>query len=139
MDTVRAAAVDFLIQHNGPVGAKNVDNSREQDNFRQAAVDGLLMRSGMEVERPSENAEQMRGLSLRDLAIECMARGAWAPPPPSSVCPRTTCGAWPAASSSSGGLPAILDNTIRKAIVQRYQAVPTTFQVWTTKEQRDRL
>ena len=74
MDTVRAAAVDFLIQHNGPVGARISDNSREQDNFRQAAVDGLLMRSGMEVERPSENAEQMRGLSLRDLAIECMAR-----------------------------------------------------------------
>lgn len=74
MDTVRAAAVDFLIQHNGPVGARMSDNSREQDNFRQAAVDGLLMRSGMEVERPSENAEQMRGLSLRDLAIECMAR-----------------------------------------------------------------
>ena len=56
MDTVRAAAVDFLIQHNGPVGARMSDNSREQDNFRQAAVDGLLMRSGMEVERPSENA-----------------------------------------------------------------------------------
>ena len=42
MDTVRAAAVDFLIQHNGPVGARMSDNSREQDNFRQAAVDGLL-------------------------------------------------------------------------------------------------
>ena len=33
----------------------------------------------------------------------------------------------------TAAFPAILDNTIRKAIVQRYQAVPTTFQVWTTK------
>lgn len=71
MDDVRAAAVDFLIQNNGPVGTRMSDNSREQDNFRQAATDALLMRSGIDVERPTESAEQMRGLSLRDLAIEC--------------------------------------------------------------------
>ena len=46
MDDVRAAAVDFLIQNNGPVGTRMSDNSREQDNFRQAATDALLMRSG---------------------------------------------------------------------------------------------
>ena len=60
MDDVRAAAVDFLIQHNGPVGTRMSDNSREQDNFRQAATDALLMRSGIDVERPTESAEQMR-------------------------------------------------------------------------------
>ena len=73
MDTVRAAAVDFLIKHNGPVGARMSEDG-ERDNFRQAATDALLLRSGIEVERPADDAEQMRGLSLRDLAIECMAR-----------------------------------------------------------------
>ena len=135
MDTVRAAAVDFLIQHNGPVGARMSDNSREQDNFRQAAVDGLLMRSGMEVERPSENAEQMRGLSLRDLAIECMAREGLGTT--ASLLRMSKDDLWNMACrqffNPTAAFPAILDNTIRKAIVQRYQAVPTTFQVWTTK------
>lgn len=135
MDTVRAAAVDFLIQHNGPVGARMSDNSREQDNFRQAAVDGLLLRSGMEVERPTESAEQMRGLSLRDLAIECMAREGLGTT--ASLLRMSKDDLWNMACrqffNPAAAFPAILDNTIRKAIVQRYQAAPTTFQVWTTK------
>lgn len=135
MDTVRAAAVDFLIQHNGPVGARMSDNSRDQDNFRQAAVDGLLLRSGMEVERPSENAEQMRGLSLRDLAIECMAREGLGTT--ASLLRMSKDDLWNMACrqffNPTAAFPAILDNTIRKVIVQRYQAVPTTFQVWTTE------
>lgn len=135
MDTVRAAAVDFLIQHNGPVGARMSDNSREQDNFRQAAVDGLLLRSGMEVERPSEEAEQMRGLSLRDLAIECMAREGLGTT--TSLLRMSKDDLWNMACrqffNPTAAFPAILDNTIRKVIVQRYQSVPTTFQMWTTK------
>lgn len=135
MDTVRAAAVDFLIQHNGPVGTRMSDNGREQDNFRQAAVDGLLLRSGMEVERPSEEAEQMRGLSLRDLAIECMAREGLGTT--TSLLRMSKDDLWNMACrqffNPTAAFPAILDNTIRKVIVQRYQAVPTTFQMWTTK------
>lgn len=135
MDTVREAAVEFLIQNNGPVGVRMSDNGREQDNFRQAAVDGLLLRSGMEVENPSESAEQMRGLSLRDLAIECMAREGLGTT--ASLLRMSKDDLWSMACrqffNPTSAFPAILDNTIRKAIVQRYQAVPTTFQVWTTK------
>ena len=135
MDDVRAAAVDFLIQHNGPVGTRMSDNSREQDNFRQAATDALLMRSGIDVERPTESAEQMRGLSLRDLAIECMAREGLGTT--ASLLRMSKDDLWSMACrqffNPTAAFPAILDNTIRKAIVQRYQAVPTTFQVWTTK------
>lgn len=135
MDDVRTAAVDFLIQHNGPVGTRMSDNSREQDNFRQAATDALLMRSGIDVERPTESAEQMRGLSLRDLAIECMAREGLGTT--ASLLRMSKDDLWSMACrqffNPTAAFPAILDNTIRKAIVQRYQAVPTTFQVWTTK------
>lgn len=135
MDTVRAAAVDFMIKHNGPVGTRMSDNSREQDNFRQAAVDGLLLRSGMDVERPTEEAEQMRGLSLRDLAIECMAREGLGTT--TSLLRMSKDDLWNMACrqffNPTAAFPAILDNTIRKVIVQRYQAVPTTFQMWTTK------
>lgn len=135
LDDVRAAAVDFLIKHNGPVGTRMSEAGREQDNFRAAATDALLMRSGIDVERPTDGAEQMRGLSLRDLAIECMSReglGSTA-----SLLRMSKDDLWNMAQrqffNPTSAFPAILDNTIRKAIVQRYQAVPTTFQVWTTK------
>ena len=134
MDTVRAAAVDFLIKHNGPVGARMSEDG-ERDNFRQAATDALLLRSGIEVERPADDAEQMRGLSLRDLAIECMAREGLGTT--ASLLRMSKDDLWNMAQrqffNPTAAFPAILDNTIRKAIVQRYQAVPTTFQVWTTK------
>lgn len=135
LDDVRKEAVDFLIKNNGPVGTRMSDTGREEDNFRAAAADALLMRSGIDVEHPTESAEQMRGLSLRDLAIECMSReglGSTA-----SLLRMSKDDLWNMAQrqffNPTSAFPAILDNTIRKAIVQRYQAVPTTFQVWTTK------
>ena len=36
-------------------------------------------------------------------------------------------------SNPTAAFPAILDNAIRKNIVQMYQEIPTTFQLWTTK------
>lgn len=60
-------------------------NGDEGDNFRQAAVDAMLLRTGVNVQNPAKGAEEMRGYSLRDLAIECMARDGVAPPPPCCV------------------------------------------------------
>ena len=77
----------------------------------------------------------MRGLSLRDLAIECMAREGLGTT--ASLMRMSKDDLWGMAQrqffNPTAAFPAILDNTIRKAIVQRYQAVPTTFQLWTTK------
>ena len=135
MDTVRAAAVDFLIQHNGPVGARISDNSREQDNFRQAAVDAMLLRTGVNVQNPAKGAVEMRGYSLRDLAIECMARDGVGTT--TSLLRMSKDDLWNEACrqffNPTAAFPAILDNAIRKNIVQMYQEIPTTFQLWTTK------
>ena len=106
MNAVREAAVNFMIQHKGPVGARFTDHDQQQD-FRQAASDAILMRSGFGVSSPTEEAYQMQRLSLRDLAIECLAReGAGtttellriAPPPPSPPSWTT-----PSARASSSG------------------------------------
>ena len=72
MDKVRAAAVDHMIQHGAPVQTGARDNGG--DGFRAGAVDAVLMRAGVPLEHPAESADQFRGMSLRDLAIECMAR-----------------------------------------------------------------
>ena len=135
VEDVRKAAVEFLIQHHGPVGARMSESGSDEDNFRAAASDAMLLRSGISTASPAAGAEQMRGLSLRDLAIECMAREGLGTT--TSLMRMSKDDLWGMAQrqffNPTAAFPAILDNTIRKAIVQRYQAVPTTFQLWTTK------
>lgn len=133
MDAVRAAAVTHLLQHGAPVGARM--NGDSADNFRQSAVDAMLMRAGVPVERPAENADQMRGMSLRDLAIECMSRDGMGSP--ASLLRMSKDELWTMACrqffNPTSAFPAILDNAIRKSIEHQYQHVPTTFQLWTSK------
>lgn len=133
MDTVRTAAVDHLIKHGAPLSSRM--NNDPGDNFRAAATDALLMRTGVNVENPAQGVEQFRGMSLRDLAIECMARDGQG-----STTELLRMGKddlWSMACrqffNPTSAFPAILDNTIRKTIENRYQTVPTTFQLWTSK------
>lgn len=133
MDVVRAAAVTHMIQHGAPVGGRMSDN--QTDNFRQAAMDSVLLRAGIPVEHPAETAEQFRSMSMRDLVIECMSRdgeGSQA-----SLLRMSKDDLWTMACrqffNPTASFPAILDNAIKKAIVHQYQHVPTTFQLWTSK------
>lgn len=133
MDTVRQAAVTHLLQHGAPIqtGARD----RDQDNFRAGAVDAILMRAGVNVERPAESVDQFRGMSLRDLAIECMARDGQGTT--TSLLRMGRDDLWNMACrqffNPTAAFPAILDNAIRKAIEHRYNHVPTTFQLWTSR------
>ncbi len=133
INAVRQAAVDHLIAHGAPVGGRMMGS--EGDDFRQAAADAMLMRTGVEVQNPARGAEEMRGFSLRDMAIECLARDGVGTTASllrmskddlfNTVCRQFF--------NPTAAFPAILDNAIRKNIVQLYQTVPTTFQLWTTK------
>ena len=133
MDTVRQAAVTHLLQHGAPIqtGARD----RDQDNFRAGAVDAILMRASVNVERPTESVDQFRGMSLRDLAIECMARDGQGTT--TSLLRMGRDDLWNMACrqffNPTAAFPAILDNAIRKAIEHRYNHVPTTFQLWTSR------
>lgn len=133
LDAVRTAAVNHMIQHGAPIhtGARDSD----QDNFRSAAVDAMLLRAGVPVERPAESAEQFRGMSLRDMAIECMSRDNEGSP--ASLLRMSKDDLWNMACrqffNPTASFPAILDNAIKKAIVHQYTHVPTTFQLWTNK------
>lgn len=72
LDTVRSAAVEYLLQHGAPVVVGARDSG--QDNFRDAARDALLMQAGVEVENPAQGAEDFRGMSLRDILIESIRK-----------------------------------------------------------------
>ena len=99
LDQVRSSILDGMRQTGSPVGVQVTRD--ENETFRQRATDALMLRAGVPVATPADGANELRSMSLRDLAIECLSRDG--------------------------------RDTIRKSIVQLYNAVPTTFQAWTTK------
>lgn len=132
MDEVRSAILDGMRQTGAPV---RVQVTRDEgDTFRERASDALMMRAGLPVEHPADGANELRAMSLRDLGIECLGRDGrdtmtllrMQPDEMYTELHRQF-------YNPTSAFPAILDNTIRKSIVQLYNEVPTTFQAWTTK------
>lgn len=76
VDDCRKAVLEELQKKHAPINAGGVRMEQSaEDKFRSAAADGLLMRMGYDVAKPADGAKNFRGMSLRDLAIECLARG----------------------------------------------------------------
>ena len=132
-DKCRAAILEHLKAVGGPKTGVKV-TADEGDKFRAAAADALSLRCGMAVEKPADGARELRGMSLRDLSIECLVRDGQS----DSALRRMSsddlysemCRQY---FNPTAAFPAILDETIRKNIVQLYNEVPTTFQEWCTK------
>jgi hypothetical protein len=132
IEETRAAVLEHLRKTSGPVGVSVT--AFESDKFRAAVIDGLAMRAGVPIAKPADGAMDFRGMSLRDLAIECLSREGKS----TQVLLRMNkddlySELQRAFFSPSASFPAIMDAAIDKAIVHSYQSVPTTFQAFTSK------
>lgn len=135
VDTVCQDIIRQLRATSAPLSSRVQVTGSGEDEFRRDASDALLLRSGrINVEHPSEGARQLSAMSLRDLGIECLTR--------EGRDARSLLRMSPDALYSelsrqfynpTAAFPAILDETIRKSIVELYNHVPTTFQAFTTK------
>lgn len=134
IEEVRAAILDNLVKTGNPLHVNVKVTEDGADKFRAAAADGLFLRTGGSIEKPATGADEFRSMSLRDIAIECFVRDGKNPSEMLRMSKDQMYGELsrqffnPVAT-----FPAILDETIRKSIVQAYQLVPTTFQAWTSK------
>ncbi len=132
IDQVRSAILDGMRQTGSPVGVQFTRD--EEDTFRQRATDALILRAGIHVEHPADGCNAFRAMSLRDLGIECLSREGQ---DIGSLLRMNTDDLYGELSrqfyNPSAAFPAILDSTIRKSIVNLYNAVPTTFEAITTK------
>jgi len=98
------------------------------DKFRAAATDGLLLRAARSVAKPAPGATELRGLRLRDLAVECLIRAG-------------ETGAHllrdedllKRALSPDSTFQGIISDAANKTLSQAYAEAPTTFQYWTGK------
>lgn len=139
IDEVRAAVLTQLSAGRGQnplntAGTLSIETD-ESTKFRAAASDALVLRAGQSVENPAEGARDLRGMSLRDLAIECLVReeGENATSllrmTPDDMYSRLTRGFF----NPTAAFPAILDSSIEKSIVDIYNHTDATFPLWTTE------
>lgn len=135
VDECRKLVLEQLQKSSGPIPAGSIEVTKsEEDKFRDAASDGLLLRMGAQPAKPAEGADAFRGMSMRDLAVECLSRSG---ENTASLLRMSKDDLYSRMSreffNPASAFPAILDTTIRKTIVEEYQKVPTTFQAWTRK------
>lgn len=134
VDNARAAVMEQLKARKAPIVTSIKD---EQDNFRAAAIDSLIMRSGGQVDNAAKGAQELRAFNLRDLAIEALARDPMESRSKDQLRRLTPDQLYNEVQRSyynpTALFPAILDSAIKKNIVDLYQKAPTTFQKWTTK------
>ena len=134
VDQVRAAILDGMRQGGTPIpqGGRAEVTSDAQDKFRAAAADALIMRSGMPLEKPADGAREMMGMTLRDLAIECLASEGH-----TGLNRRSSEELYGMAMrqffNPTAAFPTILDNAINKAYVEGHKNVAVTFDQWTKK------
>lgn len=109
--------------------------AEEVDKIRAAASDGLLMRAGVAVAQPAPGANEFRGMSLRDLAIDCATRSGVtnAHRMTDEDLMRTVLSRDGNNMSPDSTFQGILSNAVDKTLSNAYQEVPTTFQSWTSR------
>ncbi|QOT12967.1 peptidase [Paenibacillus sp. JNUCC32] len=102
--------------------------AEDQDKFRDAATDGLLMRAGRSIIKPAAGALELRSIRLRDLAVECLERAGV-----QGAHRMSDEDLLRRALSPDSTFQSILSNAASKTLSQAYQEAPTTFQYWTGK------
>ena len=134
VDAVRAAILDGMMKSNTPIGQGGTAEvgADAQDKFCRAAGDALVMRSGIAVEKPADGARELMGMSLRDLAIECLGNEGQ-----NGLNRRSNDELFQMVQrqfyNPTAAFPSILDNAINKAYVEGHKTVAVTFDQWTKK------
>ncbi len=129
VESVRAAVIEGLRQNGAPLSGHVNVGEDEADKFRSAASDAILMRGGIELEQPAGGAREFIGMSLRDLAIECLeAEGRTEMRRKSSD--ELFIEMQRQFYNPTAAFPAILDNSVNKAYIEGHRTAPVTFDRW---------
>ena len=134
VDQVRAAILEKMKKDNAPVGARSFADvtNDEGDKFRAAAADALLMRGGVNIDKPAEGAKELRALTLRDLAIETLQAEGY-----TGLNRRSSDELFALLQrgyfNPTSAFPAIMDTAINKAYKEGHKSVNVIFDRFTTK------
>ena len=134
VEAVRAAILDRLSHERTPAAGRSSAETRsgvqvtadEGDKFRAAATDGLLLRSGVAVERPAEGAREFRGMGIQDVARECLRVSG------ESAARLSADEVLRRSLTPDSAFVSITSNAASRAVLGAMQHAPTTYQAWTS-------
>jgi ATP-dependent protease ClpP protease subunit len=107
-----------------PLGFRDVPGRAEYVNdFREAASDALAIRAGVTVSKPHAGAAEFRAAGVADIARACLSRAGQAHQGMTSA-------ALIQAAMSVGDFPAILSNTLGKALRAGFESEPASHRGW---------
>ncbi len=132
VEDVRAAVIEQMRKNGAPLGGRVVVETDEQDKFRAAAADALIMRGGVQIQNAAPGARDLMGMSLKDLAAECLeAEGE------SGVRRKSADELFTLVQrqfyNPTAAFPTIMDNAINKAYVEGHKTAAVTFDRWTKR------
>lgn len=125
VDEVREAVMDALRERNKPVSIKV--GEADSDKFRMAMQDALMMSAGIPVTNPAPGANELRSMSLMELARESLVREGLT----ANYADRLELAR--EAINSTSSFPIALSNVANKALMQGYETAPSTFATWAGK------
>lgn len=126
VEVVKDAALAKKAKEEKPVPITIGEDDKEK--FAKKARDGFAMHVGLNIEKPTDGAEEFRGFSLVRMAEECLERAG------EKINHADEEGMVRAAlGNGTGMLPGILSNAANKSMAEGYQMAETTFQYWTKK------
>lgn len=132
VEDVREAVIDQMRRNGAPIGGRVVVETDEQDKFRAAAADALILRGGVQLENPAAGARDMRGMSIKDLVVECLEAAG-----ESGVRRKSADELFTLVQrqffNPTAAFPVIMDNAIKKAYVEGHKTAPVTFDKWTKR------
>lgn len=129
VDQVRAAILQKVKAEMKPSTEPGTDirvEKEEADKIRAAASDAILLRAGMNVEKPANGARDLRGMRLRDLAVDCLIRDGRA-----NAHRLDNDQLFREAITPDSQFTSILSDSVNKSMATAYRAAQTTYQRWT--------
>lgn len=138
VEEVRQIILDGLMKTHEPVNTKGTADVKvtadAEDKYRRAAADALVIRGGVNIEKPAEGSKEFIGMSLRDLAIDTMGRdGANTSKLLRQTPDQVLDTLQRQYMNPTAAFPSILDQAINKAYVEGHRTAPITFDKWTKK------
>lgn len=118
------------MSENTPIGSGITVTNDENDKVRSAMTDGIILRGEGHIETPADGANRYRGLTIRDLAVECLERDGVS----GDLRHKSNDELYDLVSRSfynpESSFPAILDDVVRKSYIEGLAKATTTFERW---------
>ena len=130
VDNVRAAIIDQMRRDNAPIHTGIRTGETGEERFQRDVSNALLLRAGIHVEKPSDGASKLVGMSLRQILIESetlRGKGEGLNRASNDELFKR------AFFNPESAFPAILDQTIEKAYKEGHKNVAVTFDRFTKK------